>query len=341
MNTRPELVSILIPAYNAAAWLAGTVRSALDQTWPRKEIIVVDDGSKDGTLAAAKAFESRIVKVIAQPNMGAPAARNTALQQAQGRYIQWLDADDLLEPNKVARQMRAAYDLGDRRALLSCPYGTFYYRPERASFERTSLWRDLSRVDYFLTRFNDNVFFQTSAWLVSRELTEATGLWTEVDSPDDDGEYFCRAVLQSTNVRFIESAKTYYRVGNYGGVNKGRSRRAQTALLGSKVKCIRYALSVEDSARMRAACVRLLQDSLSYFHPERPDLIEQAQTLAHELGGSLERPTLKWKYRPVEWLFGYRAAVSTTRILPRLRTTTARRWDEFLFRLRTDGLATR
>ena len=55
----PELVSILIPAYNAEKWVGDTIRSALHQTWPNKEIIVVDDGSTDNTLKVAKTFESK------------------------------------------------------------------------------------------------------------------------------------------------------------------------------------------------------------------------------------------------------------------------------------------
>ena len=92
------LVSILIPAYNAGPLLADTVRSALAQSWPRKEIILVDDGSKDDTLAVAKQFESAEVKVVTQANQGAAATRNRAFYLAQGDYIQWLDADDLLSP---------------------------------------------------------------------------------------------------------------------------------------------------------------------------------------------------------------------------------------------------
>ena len=257
----PELVSILVPAYNAESWLAETLRSALAQTWPRLEVIVVDDGSKDRTLEVARTFESNKVKVVTQPNMGAPGTRNKAFDHAQGTYIQWLDADDLLDPRKIATQMAVAAEIGNRRVPLACPFGQFYYRPEKAIFSATSLWRDLTPTEYFLTRFNDNTFFQTDTWLVSRELSEAAGQWTDHDSPDDDGEYFCRVVMKSDGVKFVGDARTYYRIGNYGALNKARSARAQTALFGSKVKCIKYLMSLEDSPRSRAAAVRLLQDN--------------------------------------------------------------------------------
>src|SRR5580658_7551096 len=99
------LVSILIPAYNSEEWITQTIRSALAQTWPRKEIIVVDDGSKDATVAIARQFEPLGVLVHAQKNQGASAARNKAFSLSHGAYIQWLDADDLLALDKITRQM--------------------------------------------------------------------------------------------------------------------------------------------------------------------------------------------------------------------------------------------
>ena len=74
-----ELVSIVIPACNAERWICDTIRSALNQTWPHKEIIIVDDGSTDNTLTAAKRFGSKIVKVVGQENAGASVARNRGL----------------------------------------------------------------------------------------------------------------------------------------------------------------------------------------------------------------------------------------------------------------------
>src|SRR5262245_57417246 len=98
-------VSILIPAFNAETWLADTLRSAVAQTWEPKEIIVVDDGSRDRTLAIARSFESDSVRVFTQKNQGAAAARNKALSESRGEYIQWLDADDLLAPDKISKQL--------------------------------------------------------------------------------------------------------------------------------------------------------------------------------------------------------------------------------------------
>src|SRR5205807_6645570 len=128
-------------------YLADTLESALAQTWPRKEILVVDDGSKDATLAIARTFEPRGVRVFSQPNQGAAAARNKAYSLSKGDYIQWLDADDLLVPNKIASQMKALEEGLSPRALLSGPWGRFRYRASKTRFEPTALWNDLSPVE--------------------------------------------------------------------------------------------------------------------------------------------------------------------------------------------------
>ena len=138
------LVSILIPAYNAENWIKDAAKSALDQTWSKKEIIIVDDGSSDNTLHIAREFESESVKVITQANMGASAARNKALSLAQGDYIQWLDADDLLAPNKISQQLKMRHKEGSARILFSSAWCKMFFRLKKAKMATNLLWKDLS-----------------------------------------------------------------------------------------------------------------------------------------------------------------------------------------------------
>ena len=97
------LVSILIPAYNAQETITASIQSAICQTWQRKEVIVVNDGSSDRTAEMAGRFRSKVT-VVSTENRGAAAARNHALSLSQGDYIQWLDADDILAHDKIERQ---------------------------------------------------------------------------------------------------------------------------------------------------------------------------------------------------------------------------------------------
>src|ERR1700722_17681797 len=128
------LVSILIPAYNAEEFVAAAIRSAIDQTWQRKEIIVVDDGSTDGTAEVARKFASKDVAFVSKQNEGAAATRNHAFELSQGDYIQWLDADDLLAPDKIDRQLTALRGGDTKWTLLSSSWGHFRYRTEGARF---------------------------------------------------------------------------------------------------------------------------------------------------------------------------------------------------------------
>ena len=163
----------------------------------------------------AKSFQSKFVKVIDQPNRGAAAARNRALEHAQGVYIQWLDADDLLAPNKISAQLYDGEYARSDRLLLSGPFGTFYYRSQKAKFDRGPLWRDLAPIDYFLIKFSQNTYFQSSSWLMSRKLADLAGPWWEIRSPDDDGEYFCRVVAASEGIHFVSEAKCFWRFSDY------------------------------------------------------------------------------------------------------------------------------
>lgn len=97
-------VSILIPCYNARPWIAQAIQSALDQTWPHKEVIVLDDGSTDGSLDVIRSFAPGI-QFESTPNRGGNAARNRLLQLASGDWLQYLDADDYLLPDKIVSQL--------------------------------------------------------------------------------------------------------------------------------------------------------------------------------------------------------------------------------------------
>ena len=332
MSVQP-LVSILIPSYNAEGWIGQTLKSAIGQDYPRKEVIVVDDGSTDRTLEISRTFESRFVRVIVQPNAGPPAARNTALAHAQGDYIQWLDADDLLETNKISNQVKRVQAIQDDRALFSCPFETFYYRRSKARMFESRLYRDLTPADYFFIKFTDDTFFQPSAWLVSRRLTELAGPWWELRSKDDDGEYFCRVVAASQGIYFVPESRCYWRIGNMGSISNSwrRSPAGVQALLNSITRCIEHYQKVEDNERSRAACVAFLQNRLIYFYPDSPHIVQEIRLLAEELGGAISLPALRWKYRYIKAAFGWSAAKRCMLAGGDVKLSVERRWDKLMY----------
>ena len=167
-------VSVVVPAYNAARTLARTIESVATQVPPPLEIIVVDDGSTDDTLAVARALAG--VRVIEQANGGPSAARNAGLFTASGDWVAFADADDVWLPGKLALQERcvrripeAVLVAGDwvRTAISSCPGRArvrLYGYPDLLTMNR----------------------FQTSTVLVRRDVATAlTGFDTALDGAED------------------------------------------------------------------------------------------------------------------------------------------------------------
>ncbi len=313
----PDLVSILIPAYRSEACIRETMLSAINQTWPNKEVIVVDDGSPDRTLEVARELESSSVKVVTQENTGACGARNHALRLAQGDYIQWLDADDLLHPEKIECQLRGAECGTTSLTLLTAAWGKFFFRTSKARFEADSLWRDLEPADWIRTRLEDNVWMNPAVWLVSRRLTELAGPWDErvTRSGDDDGEYVCRVVAKSDGVRFVPDAKAYYRIGTPGSLNWNMETRDDILeeLLLSISLTVGHLLDLANTPRNRAAAVKHLQTFSEYFAGADPSYLQRLSSMAAELGGNLNDPSLGWKYWPLERLRGRIAARNAMR----------------------------
>jgi hypothetical protein len=237
--------------------------------------------------------------------------------------------------------MDALRDGGDARTLLSSEWGQFIYRPRKTKFVPTSLWCDLTPVEWLLRKMGENLHMQTATWLVSREVTEAAGPWDTRLLVDDDGEYFCRVLRASGGTRFVPGARVFYRMAGYGRLSYiGRSERKMEAQFVSMQLHIGYLRALEDSERVRRACVNYLQTWLPELYPERRDLVETAVQLAAELGGRLQvPPRLSWKYIWIEKGFGSGLAKRARIAMPQYKWSMIRSWDRALSRFESGNVA--
>jgi glycosyltransferase involved in cell wall biosynthesis len=326
------LVSILIPAFNAEKTLAYTIQSALAQTWPNKEIIIINDGSTDRTLEIAQRFTSKHLVVVSSRNQGCSAAINLGYRLAQGDYIQELDSDDLLARDKIERQLAALRPGDSKRILLSSPWAPFYYRTGNARFVPNSLWHDLSATEWLLRKFSENLYMQNATWLVSRELAEAAGPWDERLYYDNDGEYFARVLLASDGTRFVPETGIYYRATAPNSVSYiGNSNRKKDALFLSMKLQIQYLRSLEESERVRQACLTYLRNWYLNFYPERKDVIQEFHKIAADLQGTLDVPSLRWKWAWMRPVFGWKLAKWAQMALPLFKSNCIRQWDKAMF----------
>jgi len=280
-----DLVSILIPCYNSEKWLGETIKSVLSQTWQNIEVIIVDDGSTDNSLSIAKSFASNKVKVITQDNQGASSARNRALKEAQGDFIQYLDADDLLAPNKIESQIKIIqqnnYDF-----IIAGAWARFYAHPTDAKFIQELVWQDMAPVDWLTCSWEDGGMMPLHSWLLSRQLVSKAGYWNESLSVNDDGEYFCRVLLASEGVKFCSEAKSYYRSALPNSLSRRSDRSAMESAFKAANLCINYILSVEETNLTRQASATLLQRFIYSVYPSHLDLVQSAENRIKLLGGS-------------------------------------------------------
>jgi len=146
-----SLVSVVIPAYNAERFLARAMRSALAQTYSHLELIVVDDGSTDGTAEVIRSFRDPRVQYLSQPNQGQGAARNQGIQASAGRYVTFLDADDAYLPTKVERQVEFLETRREYQVVFCDALHVFSRRPgellmRKGSAGSSDFFRELLRA---------------------------------------------------------------------------------------------------------------------------------------------------------------------------------------------------
>jgi glycosyltransferase involved in cell wall biosynthesis len=310
-----ELVSILISAYNAEPWLGQTLDSATGQTWPDVEVIVVDDGSTDGTLEVAQRYESAAVKVIHQENQGACAARNRAFAEAQGDFIQYLDADDLLASDKIERQMnRLATE--PPGTVATGPWSRFY-DDDLSTATQTSApdWQDYEPAsDWLIQSWEGRGTMFPAAWLFPRTLVERAGQWNEGLLLNQDGEYNARMLVEANKIAFAKGAWAYYRSGLEGSISKRRSDEALRSLFEAYALCEQALLAHRDTPETRRAVSGLWQQFLFMTYPRVPDLVRQAEVRIEEFGGMYRKPGVSRPLRPIRDLLGWKSALRLQRV---------------------------
>ena len=320
-------VSILIPAFNAERWVGLALQSALDQSWPKVEIIVVDDGSTDQTLAVAKRYESAKVKVMRQENRGAAAARNSALREAQSDFLQYLDADDLLSADKIQEQLTLLRENPNYLSVSSAVYFFDGKDPDSGLVERSGAVDTDDPVKWLIEFLGpEGGQFGTvpcGAWLTPRSVAERAGPWDDcVRSPDDDGEYFARVVLASHGIRASKAGRYYYRKFVQGG---SLSTTYSEVLLRGRLHSLngkaKWLLARTSDPRAYRALANRYLDLAFGAYPSFPKLTDEALRKTQEMGGTDYIPRFgTWKGNLLSRVLGWKAAKKLNAAFHRLQT---------------------
>ena len=208
---REDLVSTLIPCYNQARYLGEALESVFKQTYPLIEVIVIDDGSTDDIDGALKRYRGRPgLQVLQQENQGLANARNRGISVAQGAYVQFLDADDWLHPEKIARQVAILAANPD----VGLVYSDYYlvYNDVDLSVEDTVAARcaDPCNPDLFLTWWIQGVFPPCAA-MVQTAWIQRAGPFNPNLPAYEDYELWLRMSALGLRARYLPERLAYYR----------------------------------------------------------------------------------------------------------------------------------
>ncbi len=201
-------VSVIIPAYQDAAHIRAAVDSVLAQTYPDREVVVVDDGSTDDTLKVLAAYGD-VIRVISQPNRGPSAARNLGIQQAQGEWVAFLDADDTWLPEKLARQM----PLFQKGGGIGLVCSDTYFVDSQGLRPRTGFMDNPPCAGRVLKTIFTASFIPTSTVVVRKACLDQVGGFDEGLWACEDLDLWLR-IAAEWEIDFVTEPLAYYRVSD-------------------------------------------------------------------------------------------------------------------------------
>jgi len=211
------LVSVVMPAYNSARYIAQAIDSALQQDYPAQEIIIVDDGSTDDTVNIVARYGGK-VHLLTQKNQGSAAARNLGIRHARGKYIAFLDADDAWWRHKIRHQVEAmaagGYKMAYSRFIWWRPNGPGQHTQPETEFEKPSN-PNLSTVAIvtgcpYAELLLDCIVW-TSTVIVEKAALEKAGLFDESLRKGQDYDLWLRLSRQTEMVG-LEKPTALYRI---------------------------------------------------------------------------------------------------------------------------------
>ena len=271
------MISVLVPCFNASRWLDETLQSVFDQHYSPLEVIIVDDGSTDDSVARIEPWVAKFERliVVRQKNRGQTAALNTALEHAQGEFVQYLDADDVLLPGKLQAQLARLQACPNGIAMAA--WGRFYDQPANTRFVPQPTWQDMSPVDWLVENWADGggMMFP-GMWLAPMHLVRKVGPWREDLTLLNDTEYFPRLILSASRVLFCPDARVAYRSGLPGSLSGRKTRAGFLSSFQVLIANEHLLLRQEDSERTHRSLSILWQRYAHQCYPYFSALAEEA-----------------------------------------------------------------
>jgi len=305
-------VSIIIPLYNSEAYIAQTIDSCLAQTHDNIEIIVIENGSTDQGYQIVKSIDDKRLSVFQIPTPNAAAARNYGYHKAKGAYIVFLDADDVMAPNKIELQLKALSKKPEGW-VASCAWAKFKTNTKDAVITPQKVWAIQNPIDWCLQSWTGGGMMTLSGWLIPKPIIDKAGLWDEQLSLHDDGEFMCRVLLASKGNVFVENTVVYYRQQDNSLSRDHTSKKAAESALLVYKSYQKEILKFQDSKLTRRALARNFSRFIYEYFPAHAQLINEAYREINELG--VKTPLVgSPSFKIIQRIVGFKLAIGLTSI---------------------------
>lgn len=302
-----KLVSIIIPCFNSERWLKESIESCLNQTYAPVEVIVIDDGSTDASLEIIKRYGDKI-RWETGPNRGANYARNRGFALSKGDYIQYLDADDLLLPEKIAHQLNYLEETG--ADVVCSDYQRIKYLPDGTQVTVTRICGPQDDFLEFLLLCKR--WMQTANPLFKRAVIEASGGWDETLKAAQDVDLHRAIAINGAKFVYLPGIYMMHRV--YESQHRVSTNYANSfqyhvvALEKAEAKLTQVGrLSPQYKRAMANHYFRLVMAGSNYWDASKYKLLLHkivALEPEFQLDGSVVKSNL-WLYRVLVKLMGF------------------------------------
>jgi len=258
MNTTP-LVSVIIPTYNRSRIVGSAIDSALGQSYGNLEIIVIDDGSTDGTEVALKSYEGRI-RYLKKENGGVSSARNAGIRASTGEYIAFLDSDDYWRKDKIRRQVECATNNPEAGLIYS---DILCVNDAGLRMTRRQMVHEFHRGNVFRQLFK-RTFVPTCSVVAKRACFDRVGLFDESMKCGEDGDMWLRIAAEYT-FEYLDSVLAVHKLDSH------------VSLSGDGIKMLCAAIAYRERAMARR------DDLISEFKDEAMATMSQLYACAAEM----------------------------------------------------------
>jgi len=319
-----KLVSIIIPAYNTKDFIYQCIQSVINQTYRNIEIIVINDGSTDGTLEVINSITDPRLILVSQENRGCSATKNIGLRISKGDFIQYLDADDYLSPDKIEKQVDKLSLNENCTAVCKTVIISNNKKINGLEIDINLIQNGGKGKDFLLSLWGLNGksgMVQPNAYLISRKIANEIGEWNEEisPSPDEDGEYFARVLLATETVFYTEGVNYYRKVSNTKSLSQNFSFQRALNLLDTVELKFSHLFKVENSKRIRKLYQFNISQVAYQFGVRYPKLIDYALEKIQNKRVNILRIRNPWLFKYLSCAIGFKKTLLLKRILLKIK----------------------